>query len=281
VSSERIASEPLVLYELDDFGVALITWNRPHRRNAWTPEMEGEYFSLLRTAAHDPMVRVIVITGADGHFCPGMDAELLESSSNGSRENAPESREPQTVPMTIPKPIVAAIHGACAGTGFIQACVADVRFVTSDAKITAAFARRGIMAEHGLSVLLPMLIGTAHAMDILISGRVVSGEEASRMGLARLSAPGEALADAMAYAREVAVNCSPQAVAITKSQVYGHLAEPLEKARLEALRLWRSLRDHSDFREGVSSFVARRPPQFEPLDEAALENIEEIWNGTE
>jgi len=278
--AELAAEEPLVLCEVDEDGVALITWNRPHRRNAWTPAMEAEYFGLLRSASADPAVRVIVVTGAGRDFCPGMDMEVLANSSNGSRDNVPELREPQTVPMTIPKPIVAAVQGACAGTGLIQACVADVRFSTPDAKITAAFPRRGIMAEHGLAVLLPALVGTAHALDILISGRIVSGSEASQMGLVRLSEEGRVLDDALAYARDLARNCSPQAVAITKAQVYKDLREPLESARLDALRLWRSLRDHGDFKEGVSSFKERRTPRFAPIGEAALIEIDNIFNGT-
>jgi enoyl-CoA hydratase/carnithine racemase len=271
------AGEPLVKYEVDN-GVALITWNRPHRRNAWTPAMEAEYFSLLRAAAADGDVRAIVVTGAGGNFCPGMDVAVLHDAANGSNASNPEHREPQTLAMTIPKPIIAAIEGACAGTGFIQACVSDVRFAAPDAKITAAFVRRGIMAEHGLSVLLPALVGTAHAMDTLLSGRIIRGREAAEMGLVRLSE--NVLDDALAYARDLAANASPQAVAVTKEQMYRELRAPVERARLTALKLWRTLREHDDFKEGVRSFQERRPPRFAPVGEAELDRLEKLWTGT-
>lgn len=113
------------------------------------------------------------------------------------------------------------------------------------------------MAEHGLSVLLPALVGTAHAMDTLLSGRIIRGSEAARMGLVRLSE--NVLDDALAYARDLAASTSPQAVAVTKMQMYRELRAPVEQARLTALKLWRTLREHDDFKEGVRSFrsVAR------------------------
>lgn len=262
----RAGTESLVDYQVDDDGVALITWNRPERNNAWTTDLERAYFGQLRVAANDVKVRAIVITGAGRHFCPGTDMEDLSSASNGDHRNSPELREPQTFPMSVPKPIIAAIHGSCAGTGFIQACVSDVRFAEADAKITAAYSRRGIMAEHGIGYLLPALIGVAHALDMLESARVLSGEESNRMGLTRLSEPGRAVEDALAYAREIATKCSPLAVAITKRQVYARLREPLEQARLASFDLWRVLREQGDFKEGVRSFLEHRPPLFASLD---------------
>ena len=269
-------AEPLVKYEVAD-GVALVTWNRPHRKNAWTPAMEREYFDLLRVATADSNVRAIVVTGADGNFCPGMDLTVLAEATNGSNAHSPEKRETQILATTVPKPVIAAIEGSCAGTGFIQACVSDVRFAAPDAKITAAFVRRGIMAEHGLAVLLPALVGTAHALDILLSGRVILGREAAEMGLVRLS--DNVLDDALAYARDVAANASPQAMAVTKEQVYREVRTPLERARLTALGLWRTLREHEDFREGVRSFQERRAPRFAPVGEAELDRLEMLWTG--
>jgi len=268
--------DDVVLYEVRD-GVALITWNRPDRSNAWSPALERRYFDLLRLADQSSDVRAIVVTGAGRNFCPGMDTRLLADTSNGSRANDPEAREPQTVPTTILKPIISAIHGACAGTGLIQACMTDVRFADSDSRITAAFPRRGIMTEHGLAVLLPALIGWASAVDVLLSGRVISGVEASELGLVKLSDPGAALSDALAYARDLADNCSPQAMAVTKQQLWKELRRPLEESRLEALTLWRTLREHGDFKEGIASFVERRSPAFQAVGGADLQRIKEMW----
>ena len=276
--AEDSAGDPPLVTRRDQDGVAVLTLNRPLRRNAWTPQLEREYFDALRQAGDDQGVRVIVVTGSGRDFCPGMDTTLLAESSEGSRAHAPEHREPQTLPLSIPKPIVAAIEGACAGTGFIQACMADVRFAASDAKITAAFSRRGIMVEHGLSVLLPALVGTARALDILVSGRVLSGRESAEMGLSRLSEPGRALDDALEYATAVSERCSPQAVAVSKYQLYKELRGPLEDARQESLHLWRTLREHADFKEGVASFREKRKPAFAPFPPVDPTQRGVLWN---
>jgi len=279
MSAEAHIDEDIVLYEVRG-GVALITWNRPERANAWTTPMERRYFDLLREANDSPDVRAIVVTGAGKHFCPGADSAQLSSASNGDRANDPEKRQPQTVPTTIVKPLIAAIHGACAGTGLIQACMADVRFADADSRIAASFPRRGIMAEHGLAVLLPSLVGHTHAVDILLSGRVISGEEAARMGLVKRSEPGHAVSDAFAYAQEIADNCSPLAMAVSKQQLWGTLREPLEASRIAALTLWRTLREHGDFKEGISSYIERRPPAFAPIGAEDVNRVEELLDRT-
>jgi enoyl-CoA hydratase/carnithine racemase len=260
MESEVTASESIVLYDVDDAGVALITWNRPERSNAWTAELGEAYVRRLEQARDDPAVRAIVVTGAGRHFSPGMDAAMLTASSASAR--APREPRSLTFATTVLKPIIVAIHGACAGTAFIQACMADVRFADADARNTAAFVRRGIIVEHGLAVRLPALVGLAHANDILLSGRVLSGEETAAMGLTRRSEPGRSVEDALAYARDLALNCSPQAVALSKAQLQRPIADELERARVEFARLWAAVRSHPDFAEGVASLTERRAPRF-------------------
>lgn len=255
----------LVSYQVDQ-NVALITWDRTERNNAWTPTLERIYFARLRQAADDPEVRTIVVTGAGRHFCPGADFDHLSASVSGDHSEGPEHREPQTYPLTIPKPIIVAIHGVCAGTGFVQAAVADVRFATRNAKITPVFARRGIMAEQGLDVLLPQIVGTSRALDILLSARVMSGEEAYDAGfVTHVSDPSSVIDDALSYARELAASCSPLAMAVTKAQIYRTFSQGLHVARRESLAIWSVLRQHDDFAEGVQSFRDGRPPRFLPL----------------
>src|ERR687885_113914 len=119
-------------------------------------------------------------------------------------------RRPQTFPLTIPKPIVAAINGPCAGIGLVQALMCDIRFAAPGAKLTTAFARRGLIAEHGISWILPRLVGPARALDLLLSGRVVLGEEAARLGLVNRALPVESvLEETLAYARDLAAHCAP------------------------------------------------------------------------
>ena len=138
-------------------GVALLTLNRPDRLNAWTAEMEHAYFAMLEHCAQAEEVRVIVVTGAGRGFCAGADMQELQAIGDGSLQETAETRErrAQTFPLSIPKPIIAAVNGACAGIGLVQALMCDMRFAAEGAKLTTAFARRGLVAEHGISWILP------------------------------------------------------------------------------------------------------------------------------
>jgi enoyl-CoA hydratase/carnithine racemase len=258
-------TDPIVLCEVRD-NVALLTLNRPGRLNAWTGEMNALYFDLLARASGDPNVRVIVVTGAGRGFCAGADMDVLQGIGGNGSSDAGQVLRPMTYPLTIPKPIVAAINGACAGIGLVHALVCDVRFAAAGAKLTTAFARRGLVAEHGSSWLLPRLIGPGRALDLLLSSRVVLAEEAAGMGLVnRVVAPESLLDDTLAYARDLAANCSPASMATIKAQVYRHLTATLDDAVRESGELMARSFGLPDFREGVTSFVEKRPPAFEPL----------------
>jgi enoyl-CoA hydratase/carnithine racemase len=170
----------VVNMQVDD-GVALITLNRPERLNAWTDEMERAYFAALDECAASEHVRVIVVTGAGKGFCAGADMQQLQDLSDGSLSDSErEARRPQSFPLSVPKPIIAAINGACAGIGLVQALMCDIRFGAEGAKFTTAFARRGLVAEHGISWILPRLVGPARALDLLLSGRVLLAGERPR-----------------------------------------------------------------------------------------------------
>jgi len=144
-----------------------------------------------------------------------------------NQERAAQERRAQTFPLSVPKPIIAAINGPCAGIGLVQALMCDMRFAAEGAKLTTAFARRGLVAEHGISWVLPRLVGPARALDLLLSGRVVLAQEAAQMGLVnRALAPEVLLDETLAYARDVAVNCSPASMATMKRQVYAALETP-------------------------------------------------------
>jgi enoyl-CoA hydratase/carnithine racemase len=250
-------------------GVALLTLNRPDRLNAWTAEMERVYFAMLEECAHAEDVRVIVVTGAGRGFCAGADMQELQALGDGEVdvdvEAALDRRRAQSFPLSIGKPIIAAINGACAGIGLVQALMCDVRFAAEGAKLTTAFARRGLVAEHGIAWMLPRLIGPARALDLLLSGRIVLGEEAQALGLVnRVSAPERLLEETLAYARELASQCSPASMATIKRQVYADLQRALPEALAEADRLMFESFAAPDFVEGVTSFLERRDPRFAP-----------------
>jgi enoyl-CoA hydratase/carnithine racemase len=249
------------LLEELDAGVLLLTFNRPERNNAWTHDLEDRYFERLLAAAADPEVRVIVVTGAGRSFCPGLDMEVLATLAAEGKANRP--RYPMTLATRIPKPVICAINGAAAGIGVIHACASDLRFAAAGAKLTTAFARRGLPSEHGLSWLLTRLVGTGTAMDLLLSGRVVLAEEALTLGLVdRVYPPDALLAETLTYAKDIAANCSPWSLATIKQQVYDDFERGQEESRVRSLDRMAESRDQPDLTEGVASFRERRPPAF-------------------
>jgi enoyl-CoA hydratase/carnithine racemase len=257
--------DELVLWELDR-GVCTLTLHNPERRNAWSVAMEEQYFALLDQADADPEVRAIVLTGSGRAFCPGLDTERL-STAAGEGKLELDARRPQTYPLGVRKPMIAAINGACAGIGLMQALNCDVRFAASGAKFTTAYARRGLPAEYGSSWLLPRLIGIEHALDLLLSARVFLAEEAKELGLvSRVCEPGDVLAEARAYARVLAERCSPRSMAAIRRQVYTDLSRSFEDSMVHTLATMEVFAAYPDFAEGVASFVENRPPDFEGLD---------------
>lgn len=251
-----------LLRSLDD-GVLLLSLNRPERNNAWTYSMEDAYFGSLIAAANDPEVRAIVVTGAGRTFCPGLDMQTLEASAVRGELRGAHRRWPMTTARLIPKPVIAAVNGACAGIGVVQLASCDVVFASSTAKFTTSFARRGLPAENSMSWLLPRLIGTAAAMDLLLSGRVFLADEALEMGLVRrVLEPEELLPATLAYARDLAANCSPASMALIKRQILDDWERTAEESRLRSLVLMSEMGVHPDFAEGVTSYQEKRPPQF-------------------
>ena len=265
--SDVAQASELVQVQIED-GVALLTLNRPDRLNAWTEELEHTYFDLLERCGADEQVRAIVVTGAGRGFCAGADMQSLQALGESGVSDAQRERErrAQSFPLTVPKPIIAAINGACAGIGMVQALMCDVRFAAEGAKLTTAFARRGLIAEHGISWMLPRLVGPARALDLLLSGRVVLAEEAYELGLVnRVVSPDRLLEVTLEYARELAVNSSPASMATIKRQVYADLERTLPDALAQANELMLASFSAPDFVEGVSSFLERRDPRFEAI----------------
>ncbi len=246
-----------VLRSVDE-GLLLVIFNRPDHGNAWSWDLEQKYFDTLEEAADDPAVRAIVVTGAGRSFCVGADMNTVEEEL----ETGP--RRKMTLPLTVPKPIVAAINGGCAGVGLVQALMCDVRFSAPNAKLTTAFVRRGLVAEHGISWLLPRLVGPARAMDLLLSGRVVTGADAATMGLVNAVAD-DPLAAARGYAHDLVTWSSPTSMAVIKGQVYAHLDLDADAALEESDRLTEESFDRVDIKEGIASFLEKREPRFPPL----------------
>ncbi|MDQ1432946.1 MAG: hypothetical protein QOF40_3548 [Actinomycetota bacterium] len=246
-------------------GVATVTLNRPDRMNAWTRAMEVAYFDLVDSLDDDAGVRAVVLTGAGRGFCPGLDAGDLAARTQGVAGQEGIDR-PMTYARTLRKPLIAAINGGCAGIGLVQALVADLRFAAAGAKIATAFTRRGLVAEFGASWMLPRVVGMGNAMDLLLSGRSVTAEEAQAMGLVnRVYPPDELVPAALAYAHDLAANCSPLAMQAVKAQVAADWTRGIDESQEEASRLVKEAARRPDFREGVAAFTEKRPPDFPPL----------------
>ena len=265
------AGESEVLVAVDDDGVALVTLNRPGRRNGWTPGLEAQFFAVLDELDTDPAVRVVVVTGAGRTFCPGMDTERL-----GEIVGKPlvlDGRRPPAHLLSYRKPLIAAINGACAGIGLVLALACDVRFAAENARFTTAFARRGLAGEYGVTWLLPRLVGPGRAADLLLSARVIDAEEALRLGLVNFVIKGadgsEVIADVVAsaldYARDIARHCAPTSLAMLRHQLLADAQSDLPEALAAGYRAMTAAVEGDSFREGLDSFVEGRLPQFPGL----------------
>ncbi|WP_123024034.1 enoyl-CoA hydratase [Mycolicibacterium stellerae] len=269
------ADDP-VLYELRSSGVAVLTLNRPERMNGWGGGLAAKFYTLLDEAEADPDVRAIVVTGAGRAFCVGADMGDLSSietaNTNGETDISTlvGERHPHFV-ATLRKPVIAAINGACAGIGLTQALMCDVRFAAAGAKFTTSFARRGLIAEYGISWILPRVVGWGVAMDLLLSGRVFLAEEAKVLGLVNdVVAPEELLPRAIAYAEDIAANCAPSSLSVIKQQVYADAMRDVFEASDHAEKLMHESMQRPDFIEGITAFFEKRTPNFPPRKEVTL-----------
>jgi enoyl-CoA hydratase/carnithine racemase len=253
-----------VLYAAAD-GVAVITLNRPEKLNAWSPAMTDLYLAALDGATADPGARAVVVTGAGKGFCAGADMTLLAGLADGGPRVANADRPPYQMEPAVPKPVIAAINGACAGLGLVRALYCDLRVAVRGAKITTAFARRGLAAEYGMSWLLPRIVGMPNALDLLMSGRTLLAEEAAEIGLVDRLVDDDVLGAATEYAGQLARLSSPVSMREVKRQVWGDLSSSLEESVERAESLMAASFDGADFAEGVASYLDRRDPKFPPL----------------
>lgn len=270
-----------ITYEVQD-PVAIITMNRPEALNALTGRMMAEIRHALAAAENDRRVVGIVLTGAGRGFCAGADISGLDATAAG--EAGPEedlshlSAEPGNAEMgenfqvtytyilSVQKPVIAAINGPCAGLGFCYALLCDMRFAERQAKFTTAFSQRGLIAEHASSWLLPRLIGPGRALDLLWSSRKFTGDEAYALGVVeRVVDSGAAVTAAVDYIRELAAVAAPASFRTIKAQVYRHLNMELGEAMKESNAWMAESLTRDDFKEGVRSFIEKRPPVFKRI----------------
>lgn len=264
-------------YEVRD-RVAVVTFNRPDRMNALTRVMESEIRDAMEQAGRDPEVRAIILTGAGRAFCAGMDMEELEvlppddiRAQKWMRpydmNRRPDYQTRYSYFPAVQKPVIAAINGAAAGLGLIMALYSDIRFASEAAVFSTAFAKRGLIAEHGIAWILPRVVGPGHAADLLLSSRKINAPEALQMGMVnRLIKPEALLDEARAYARDLADNVSPRSIRVMKRQLWESPYQTLGEAIMDANQEMFLSIQSADFREGVQHFLEKRPAAFTGKD---------------
>jgi len=270
-----------ILYEVEDH-VLTITLNRPDRLNAFTATMGQELIAAFDAADADDDVRAIIVTGAGRGFCAGADLERGGSTFDWSERHAAGEEVPRDgggrMSLRIfdcVKPVIAAINGPAVGVGITMTLPMDVRIAAEGAKIGFVFARRGIVPEACSSWFLPRIVGISQAMEWVATGRVFDSSEALRGGLVRSVHPAdEVVGAARELAREIADNAAPVSVALARRMMWTMLGapHPMDAHRADSRAMFARGRS-ADAREGVTSFLEKRPAQFTDTVSADLPDI--------
>jgi methylglutaconyl-CoA hydratase len=247
-----------------DGKIAIVTLNRPEKRNAISTPMIEDIFAALNAAQEDSSIRVVILTGAGKAFCSGMDLETLQAIAKQSHdENLADSRRMARMFQLIygfPKPLITAVNGAAIAGGCGLATLSDFTIAAPEAKFGYTEVRIGFIPAL-VSVMLRRQVGEKHARDLLLTGRIIDAADAFRLGLVNEIVP---LEDLMKRAREVAImylESSPVSLAMTKRLLMSHdnrMHEELELAMQENARI----RGTEDFREGLASFLEKRKPRW-------------------
>jgi enoyl-CoA hydratase/carnithine racemase len=270
-----------IRYEVED-RVLTLTLNRPDRLNAFTPTMQREAIAAFDAADADDEVRAVIVTGEGRGFCAGADlqagGETFDYRARGVEDEVPRDGGGQLTLRIFAstKPVIGAINGPAVGVGATMTLPMDVRLAAEEARIGFVFTRRGIVPEACSSWFLPRIVGISQAMEWAATGRVFDAREALAGGLVRSVHPGAELLDAArSLAREIADNAAPVSVALARRLMWNMLgaAHPMEAHRADS-RAMLSRGQSEDVREGVTSFLEKRPPSF---SDRVSEGLPEIF----
>jgi len=254
----------LVLTE-DHGPVRHVVLNRPEKRNAFNADLVAATGEALRAAAADPAVRCVVVRGAGPMFSSGMDlaalAALAEAPEN-LRAFRRECLDAWNLAEEMTKPTICAVHGACIGGAMELALACDLRVIAADAVIGMPETRIGLIPDVGGSSRLPAVVGLGRAKELVMTGKLIGGEEAERIGLANRVAPAEELDAAVQGLVDELLACAPVAVGLAK-RVMDASAKPALAATLELeVAIQERCAATADFAEGASAFREKRQPEF-------------------
>ncbi|MFT4935596.1 MAG: enoyl-CoA hydratase/carnithine racemase [Pseudoalteromonas distincta] len=276
--------------ELED-GIALLTLNRPEKLNAFNPLMNRELIAAFDLTDGDDDVRAVIVTGAGRGFCAGADLAGGGSTFDYDRRDVdPLGQRTESgvyrdggglVSLRIYdslKPVIAAVNGAAVGVGVTMQLPMDIRLASTEARFGFVFARRGITPEACSSWFLPRLVGMQTALEWCYSGRVFNAQEALDRGLVRsLHAPEDLLPAARALAREIVDNAAPVSVALTRQLMWRMAGadHPMAAHRADSRGI-QARGASADSKEGVESFLQKRPPAF---PDKVSTGLPDIWPG--
>ena len=256
-------------------GIATLTLNRPEKLNAFTAQMRDEMIAVFDETDRDDAVRAVIVTGAGRAFCAGADLSSAGGSTFDYASRRDALREETKVGdvyrdggglVTLRifrslKPVIGAINGAAVGIGVTMQLPMDIRIASTDARFGFVFARRGIVPEAASSWFLPRLVGMQTALEWCMAGRIFPAQEAFDRGLVRsLHAPGDLLPAARTLALELTQHSAPVSVAMTRQMLWrmAGAEHPMHAHRLDSRAIQARGRS-SDAREGVASFLEKRP----------------------
>jgi enoyl-CoA hydratase/carnithine racemase len=280
-----------LLYAVED-GVALVTLNRPEKLNAFNTQMMNDLIAAFDETDRDDAVRCVIVTGAGRAFCAGADlsagAQTFDYEARGGEAMAARTREGAQRDggglLTLRifeslKPVIAAVNGAAVGVGATMQLAMDIRLASTAARYGFVFARRGLNPEAASSWFLPHLVGVQTALEWCYTGRIFPAQEAFDRGLVRsLHAPDDLLPAARALAREIVDNTAPVSVALTRQLIWrmAGAAHPMEAHRADSRGI-QARGKSGDAREGVTSFLEKRPAVFPDRVSSDLPDIWTQW----
>lgn len=260
-------SYDLILVDRKD-RVGIITLNRPEKLNAWSYHMAGEIRDAMESFNTDKSIGAVVMTGAGRAFCAGADIggwdnQIEQAEANGRQPRAEADAENYIHFLARSKPIICAINGPCIGVGLTMTLPCDVRIASENARLSMRFVRIGVLPELASTKLLGCIVGHTHALELMLSGRIIDAEEAGRIGLVNRVVPADRLMDeAVEIAAEIAFNPA-DSVAAVKSMAWDALQEPsLEAVMKREGREFNKAMERPYFKEAVKAFLEKRQPDF-------------------
>jgi enoyl-CoA hydratase/carnithine racemase len=269
VQAANDADNAEVLYAIEGH-IAIITLNRPERMNTISRDMLHQLTEHMLKADKDPAVRAVILTGTGRAFCAGLDLTEVTRPSEGGISNGNNNATnidlkftPPTVMFNMEKPTICALNGSAAGYGLDTALGCDIRIMAKGAKLSAAFVKRGIVPESGGTWFLPRMIGWSKAAELIFTGRTLNAAESEAMGLVSVVVDeAEVMPRAMALAQEIAAN-APLAVQASKRMMRMGLSENFNDHVHHVFLQLMPLLKTADAREGMLSFMEKRPAVFE------------------